>query len=144
LEILRDAHILMLRFPKLSVFGAAWEAGPGFYEYPIPQCVVRDIASFLKDDGSYEEAVQMWLNLMRSWLQGTNVVPLACVWFDVRGFGADGFGEEMDEAANEAYQMIVKESRNEEDIEASGRMWLEEMEEASRSKKKKKGKMAQK
>jgi len=145
LEILRDAHILTQHFPKLSTFEAAWEVGPGFYEYPIPECVVRDIATFLYKGGSHEEAVDMWLHLMRGWMQGANVVPLACIWFECRGFGADGFGEDMDDAANEAYQKVVKELQNREDIEASGALWLEEMEEASRSgKKKSKGKTARK
>jgi hypothetical protein len=43
----------------------------------------------------------------------------------------------MDEATNDAYQIVVKESKDRVDIEASGTMWLEELEAASKSRKKK-------
>ncbi|KAB2104888.1 hypothetical protein AG0111_0g6501 [Alternaria gaisen] len=142
-EILRDAHVISQRFPKLKVFDAVWYVGLRFHEYPIPECVVHNIATFLRNYGSREEAVKMWLDLMRQWLQKGNVVPLGCVWFSVQGYSTDGFGSEMDEAANEAYQILVKESKDREDIEASGKMWLEDMEEASRCRRKgKSGKKA--
>jgi SAM-dependent methyltransferase len=138
LEILRDAHAVAQRFPKLRVFDVVWYVGSGFHEYPIPECVVRNIAKFLKNSGSQEEAVKMWLDLMRGWLQKGNVVPLQCVWFIPQGFRADGFGWDLEQAANEAYQMVVREMKDREDIEASGKVWLEEMEAANRTKKKRK------
>lgn len=136
LEILRDAHVISQRFPKLKLFNAGWYVGPSFHEHPVPEWVVHNIATSLKNYGSWEEAVEMWLDLMRQWLQKGNVIPLGCVWFDVQGFYADGFGSEMNEAANKAYQTLVAESKHREDIESGGKMWLEEMGEAGRRKRK--------
>ncbi|KAG9195182.1 hypothetical protein G6011_00302 [Alternaria panax] len=113
LDSLRAVHVISERFPKLKVFDAK--------------------------DGSRKNAVDMWLSLMRRWLQKGNVVPLGCVWLNVQGFRADGFGEELDEAANEAYQILVKESKHREDTKASGKMWLEKMEETSMRERKGKG-----
>ncbi|USP75668.1 uncharacterized protein yc1106_02942 [Curvularia clavata] len=136
-EILRDAHSLAQYFPKLVAFEAHWDPEHTFFEHPEQQGQVHGIAYFLKQGTDEGRIVTMWLEALRGWLQGQNVVPLGCVRFTLEGFAADGFGEELDMSMNEAYRALVKERSTGEDIEDSGRLWLEEMdsEQANRRRK---------
>lgn len=139
-EVLRDAHTLTQHFPKLIAFEAYWDPEHPFYEHPEQQGQVHRIAYFLKQGADGRHIVALWLEAMRGWLQAQNVVPLGCVRFALESFAADGFGLELDMLMNEAYKTLVKERNTGEDIEDSGRLWLEEMdrEQARRKKGKKK------
>lgn len=135
-EILLDAHLFKEYFPRLVLFEAGWYPEPPSAEHPQARGEVHWIAKALKEGTDESEIVAKWLVIMRRWLQGHGVVPLSCIefWFD--GYSADGFTAELDLLANEAYRKLVKE-RPPDDIEDSGRLWLEELEKDETTRRKK-------
>lgn len=137
-EILRDAHILRQFFPKLTVFEADWYPEPPFYEYPEQLGQVRKIARLWKEGAEEGKITEIWFDTMQGWLQGKNVIPLSCVRFSLNGFAADGFEDDLDVLFNEAYVTLVKEQTTGDDIEDSGRAWLEAMDKEKTTRKKKK------
>lgn len=139
LEILRDAHTLTEYFPRLVLLEAKWHPEPPVHEFLQPTDEVYKIANCWVEGVGEKSVVARWLNTMRRWLHGHNLVPLSCVRFSLSGFGISGFGHEFDLLVNEAYRRLIRE-RTIDDLEDSGRLWLEEMErtEASRRKKSRK------
>ncbi|KAE8854001.1 hypothetical protein HRS9122_00993 [Pyrenophora teres f. teres] len=132
-KILRDAYVFQEFFPNLLVFHAQW--------HPRMDGPMDRIAESMGTNTNREECVAMWIKLMREWLENGNVVPLACVRFNLDGTIYRGYDERVDELANEAYQKIVREWKTSEvDIEESGKLWLEEMDKEQLAKKVKKGK----
>ncbi|EUC41803.1 hypothetical protein COCMIDRAFT_105193 [Bipolaris oryzae ATCC 44560] len=135
-EILRDAEILRQFFPKLIVFEAGWFPEPPFHEYPEQLGPVRKIARLWKEGVEEGKIRDIWLDTMQGWLQGKSVVPLSCIQFSLNGYAADGFGDDLDVLFNEAYIALVKERTTEDDIEDSGRAWLEAMDKEKTTRKK--------
>ncbi|KAH7562917.1 hypothetical protein BM1_02437 [Bipolaris maydis] len=136
-EILRDAHVLRQFFPKLTVFEADWYPEPPFHEYAEQLGQVRKIARLWKEGVEEGKIRDIWLDTMQGWLHEKNVVPLSCVRFSLNGFAADGFDDGFDVLFNEAYITLVKERTPGDDIEDSGRAWLEAMDKEKTTRKKK-------
>lgn len=137
IEILRDAHTLRQFFPKLTIFEADWYPEPPFHEYPEQLGQVRKIARLWKEGVEEGKIRDIWLDTMKGWLHGKNVVPLSCVTFSLNGFAADGFDNDLDVLFNEAYIALVKQWTTRDDIEDSGRAWLEAMDKEKTTRKKK-------
>ncbi|KAI2481704.1 hypothetical protein Ptr902_07499 [Pyrenophora tritici-repentis] len=132
-EILRDAYIFQEFFPKLHVFHAQWR--------PRMDGPIDRIVQSMSTNTNREECVAMWIKLMKEWLQDGNVVPLACIRFNLDESIYRGYDQRVDELANEAYQTIVSEWKaSQVDIEESGKLWLEEMDKEEVARKGKKGK----
>jgi hypothetical protein len=106
-DILRDAHTLASFFDKLRVFEACW---------------------FMRDVGVTEKDVAGGVKWMQGCLEKGYVEP----WEGVR------FRLEIDKVQevclNEAYGVLVRESKHGGNIEDSGRVWLEELGEGKEKK----------
>jgi hypothetical protein len=120
LQILEDAHIYKAAFPMMREFTAIW----GSWGEEL-------IAKLNIERGRHEENVQAWLGWMRFWIRKTKVAPLPWVRFQ---FGYESCFQPIQEHAgslNDAYGILLRQPpasiTETEDVEESGRKWIEEM-----------------
>ncbi|KAH9871048.1 hypothetical protein J1614_006622 [Plenodomus biglobosus] len=128
LQILRDAHEMKAQFPRLRVFKV---------RYGVQH--LSDAEALLVDcKWSDERKVAKMLHWMRSVVAGSNVVPPAWVRWELFGQWqevgrCDEWGREIgpcverdQSSMNKAYRLLVREWSGVDDLEESGRKWIEE------------------
>ncbi|KAF2846676.1 hypothetical protein T440DRAFT_405377 [Plenodomus tracheiphilus IPT5] len=118
LQILRDAHEMRTHFPRLRIFNVRygmdrWSDGEGL---------------FVDNSWSEERKMAKMLGWMRTAVSGSNVVPAAWVQWELTGeWSEQGWWAEREKSTmNRAYAMLVNECGEIEDLEESGRKWIEE------------------
>jgi hypothetical protein len=133
LQMLRDAYTFKNAFAKLREFTVVWEANAHFF-------ATQENLAF--DAKTEADKVHIWLQWMKTWLQGSNLVPPSWVQFE---FDSNWRRNEMQAhaaALNEAYARLLRDSATWDDqqaqLEDSGKKWLEEMSGLERRRKTKK------
>jgi hypothetical protein len=139
-QMLRDAYTVKSTFTKMRDFTVAWQASPQYF---------REQVNLYFEDKTEEEKVAIWLNRMRRWVGGHNVVPPRWVRFEFTGpvmrqrfeFTGPGLRQtdmaKHESAMNEAYVRLVKEIAPFSDEQA-------ELEESERRRKEQSSSMRQK
>jgi hypothetical protein len=120
-DIVRDAHAFRHYFPKLRELTARW--------YSSQQIMADSRLWFAPQKSEEEENVEMWVRSMKDWLKKENVKPASWLTFELWDRFVDttkNMEMQQEGPFNEAYRKLVKEWKDE-DIEDSGKIWLEEM-----------------
>jgi hypothetical protein len=116
IDILRDAHILSQFFDKLRVFEVCW--GVRSHDHSFPMVLIANNEEVVEAEG-----IVQW---MRECTEKGYVVPWEGVRFKLEAMEWLGM-KRQEGVLNEAYRVLMRESRGKRDIEDSGRVWLEEM-----------------
>lgn len=132
LEIIRDAHTFKSYFPKLRTFYASWYAPPRFF---------AEQEGIHLDELSKGQQVVTWEKWLRRYVQHQDVAAMRCVKFEFSG-GVYCDETEMiqhQDSLNEAYGRLMREMTGwgdeEWELKESRRMWLGELENGEKERK---------
>jgi hypothetical protein len=132
-QMLRDAYTVKHTFPKLREYIVFFEHYHDFFAVPSKLFEIEG-------EGN-EEKIQMSMNMMKGWMHGSSVVPPSWLVFH---FSETWWYEHLRKKSdiwNAGYKRLVREyaGRNEE-LEESGKKWIEETWNLERKKRKAKWK----